>query len=89
MPGQLAEIISASGVGAPGSDCPGAHVSSFSLGCFLDGFYRGADDLELSCPPLACRGDRSGWFGIYLIICRDGGRSRRPLRNFNLFVIRT
>ncbi|MEO9466660.1 MULTISPECIES: TRAP transporter large permease [Roseobacteraceae] len=85
LPGQLAEIISASGLGAPGLIAV-LTVFFVLLGCFLDGISIVVLTTSVVMPAVAAVGIDPVWFGIYLIIVVEMAQITPPL-GFNLFVI--
>ena len=85
LPGQLAEIISASGLGAPGLIAV-LTVFFVLLGCFLDGISFVVLTTSVVMPAVAAVGIDPVWFGIYLIIVVEMAQITPPL-GFNLFVI--
>ena len=85
LPGQLAEIISASGLGAPGLIAV-LTVFFILLGCFLDGISIVVLTTSVVMPAVAAVGIDPVWFGIYLIIVVEMAQITPPL-GFNLFVI--
>ncbi|WP_289091148.1 TRAP transporter large permease subunit [uncultured Sulfitobacter sp.] len=87
LPGQLAEIISASGLGAPGLIAV-LTVFFVLLGCFLDGISIVVLTTSVVMPAVAAVGIDPVWFGIYLIIVVEMAQITPPL-GFNLFVIQS
>ena len=85
LPGQLAEIISDSGLGAPGLIAV-LTVFFVLLGCFLDGISIVVLTTSVVMPAVAAVGIDPVWFGIYLIIVVEMAQITPPL-GFNLFVI--
>ncbi|MDD9738824.1 MAG: TRAP transporter large permease subunit [Marinovum algicola] len=85
LPAQLAEIISASGLGAPGLIAV-LTVFFVLLGCFLDGISIVVLTTSVVMPAIAAVGVDPVWFGVYLIIVVEMAQITPPL-GFNLFVI--
>lgn len=85
LPGQLAEIISSSGLGAPGLIAV-LTVFFVLLGCFLDGISIVVLTTSVVMPAVLAVGIDPVWFGIYLIIVVEMAQITPPL-GFNLFVI--
>jgi C4-dicarboxylate transporter DctM subunit len=85
LPGQLAEIISASGLGTSGLIAV-LTVFFVILGCFLDGISIVVLTTSVVMPAVIAVGIDPIWFGIYLIIVVEMAQITPPL-GFNLFVI--
>jgi len=85
LPGQLAELISSSGLGAPGLIAV-LTVFFVLLGCFLDGISIVVLTTSVVMPAIIAVGIDPLWFGIYLIIVVEMAQITPPL-GFNLFVI--
>ncbi|MEP1766013.1 MAG: TRAP transporter large permease subunit [Sulfitobacter sp.] len=85
LPGQLAEIISSSGLGKPGLIAV-LTVFFVLLGCFLDGISIVVLTTSVVMPAVLALGIDPVWFGIYLIIVVEMAQITPPL-GFNLFVI--
>jgi tripartite ATP-independent transporter DctM subunit len=85
LPGQLAELISASGLSAAGLIAV-LTVFFVLLGCFLDGISIVVLTTSVVMPAVAAVGIDPVWFGIYLIIVVEMAQITPPL-GFNLFVI--
>ncbi|MEP2919226.1 TRAP transporter large permease subunit [Sulfitobacter sp.] len=85
LPGQLAELISSSGLGAPGLIAV-LTVFFVLLGCFLDGISIVVLTTSVVMPAVIAVGIDPVWFGIYLIIVVEMAQITPPL-GFNLFVI--
>lgn len=87
LPGQLAELISASGLSAAGLIAV-LTVFFVLLGCFLDGISIVVLTTSVVMPAVAAVGIDPVWFGIYLIIVVEMAQITPPL-GFNLFVIQS
>ncbi|MEP3783308.1 MAG: TRAP transporter large permease subunit [Ascidiaceihabitans sp.] len=85
LPGQLAEIISSSGLGKPGLIAV-LTIFFVLLGCFLDGISIVVLTTSVVMPAVLAVGIDPVWFGIYLIIVVEMAQITPPL-GFNLFVI--
>jgi len=85
LPSDLAEIISASGLGTYGLI---AVLTLFFilLGCFLDGISIVVLTTSVVLPSVIAAGIDPIWFGIYLIVVVEMAQITPPL-GFNLFVI--
>jgi TRAP-type C4-dicarboxylate transport system permease large subunit len=85
LPGELAKIISASGLSTYGLI---AVLTLFFivLGCFLDGISIVVLTTSVVLPSVIAAGIDPIWFGIYLIIVVEMAQITPPL-GFNLFVI--